>query len=220
MTIDFFVHPEYPNPIYRNGVSREAYAKYLDDLMEVARASAFPVLIRGHHDHHFMDLIPKERHFMSYSLFVKAPPVYKIQETGLVLPDQWDRFAQMLASADYQDNGPDTRVHGAFFGKCPKDFAVQLFLYLASGQYFSPYAEDEQPLRQSAIAHMLQGNFKRSKIKYGNVFDDPNKPSVIVPPPENLLIWLIEKLTFSSSFPNGDINYQLIDSRTAIYRPN
>lgn len=90
--------------------------------MVVAQTSMFPVLIRGRRDQHFVELVPREHHFMSHSSFINAPPIYKIQDTGLVVPDQWGRFAQMLAKA-YDQTG-DIRIHGAYFGQCTKNFAV------------------------------------------------------------------------------------------------
>lgn len=209
MAIDFFVHPEHPNTRYDNRISQSVYDEYLEELIEIAQSSSFPVLIKGRRNELFATLISKEHRFKSESREINNPLVYSVQDSGIVAYEEWDRFTKLLAQAYKQADNPNIRIHGAYFGQCTKDFAIQLFLYLKTGKYFNPWHDKD---KDAAEPYILNGDFTKSNIRYGVVIDPPDKPAIIVPPSRNPIVRLISPLR-----RHGNINYQLKDSETYIY---
>lgn len=205
MTIDFFVHPEHPNPA---DVGQNVYNEYLEELIAIAQASSFPVLIRGRRNRQFSSLIPEEHQFGSESREIKNHPIYSVQDSGIVAYEEWDRFTKLLEQA----GNSYMRIHGAYFGQCAKDFAIQLFLYLKTGKYFNPWHDKD---KDAAEPYILNGDFRKSNIRYGVVIEPPDESAIIIRPSKNIIVRLISPLR-----RNGNINYQLTDSETCRYQPN
>lgn len=217
--IDIFVHPTFP--IYNVHIggprTRISIDEYLEHLAKELKASSNPVLIRLP-----VDAPAIARAIEEASLFASLPSDRKVRSytgnnpkayyasSGYIASEDRKRFTGLLCNATTKS---DVRVHGAYFGRCVRDLAFEVFAYLRYGidvcrledKRNGRLLKDLLTFRFSEIT----GAVRRSGVKYGVVFspgiisDEQNPESQLVKP----------RITK----PFGNLHYQLIDERTVVY---
>ena len=194
MTIDFFVHPEFHSDMSLAGFDSENYQLYIEQLIEAAKKSEFPVLIVGLDDRIFRQLIPQNNQFVSASFQENSETQYR----GEIHPLEWQRFVNVLPTLD----GQQVMIHGSYLAECLESFAVQLFAYLRLHEHWHDWIDDDRGRysreRKSLVAHLLNGDFSISGIRYGHV---------LPPSPTEMLVRV----------KPGGITYQLVDSNTIVH---
>lgn len=192
MTIDFFVHPQYPE---KNGIHRlpsivAGYEKYFQHLLYNLETSEIPILIKGREDSFFELEIARENQFDS-------------NEYGEISSsDEWKRFVEILKGHE----SDEMRINGAYLGQCTRNFALQLFTYLKTGDnLFTGDGFDglSRIKIQSEFQHF--GDLRRSNVKYGAVFHHYKHEQIR------------KKLKSFKELPFGSINRQLIEPETKFY---
>jgi len=197
MTIDFFVHPESNKSNYccHSESRKKVYREYLSHLMEIVSGSELPVLIKDFHPARqtFKLKIPVSNHFES-------------NDCGeIVSKEEWGKLLKLIGDCD------DLRIHGSYFGQCTTNLAQQLLIHLKKH-------DDVQLLYLGEVTRggmidvasdylQTEGEFVKSKIRYGVVFHPSSKIEINSPGFSN----------FFRKFPCGNVNFQLIDKSTRIY---
>ncbi len=210
--IDFFVHPEHGHIDYGGHPDQVEYKRYIECLLDEAEVSEYPVLVTGNFSTGiFEEIIPEERRVRSDSGYFSVSGQKFPRDRGEVHRDDWERFVRLIP-----DEYDDMRVHGAYFGGCPEGFAVQLFAYIWRGEHWHDWVTEEgnnifgQKVNESKLRkfHELNGDFRKSKIRYGTVLHLPTLQPIdgcsgVIKPIEGL--------------PHGNIAYQLLDSGSRIF---
>lgn len=204
MKIDFFVHPGWEFRYHKKN-SGERYGEYLENLSDILARSELPVLI-GEEDF-FRDKFPQGNILGDASYWICEMPVDK----GEIGPKSWDNFIKLISGKE----NSQIRIHGAYFGECTEGFAVQLFAHLYRGEHWNnwqcwlPEIEAQQNLEINLRKkHESDGDFKKTNIRYGHVLHSKTKVKIIHP---------------NKYFPlgkrrNGNIDFQLLDENSEIYR--
>ena len=192
MTIDFFVHPQHleTKGIYKYPKIMKSYGKYFQHLLYNLETSNLPILIKGRGDTFFEMEIPSENQFSSNNC------------GEISSSEEWEKFTKLLKGRE-----PDEmKINGSYFGQCARNFALQLFTYLKTGENLFP-EDDFDGLSRVKTQRECQhfGDFARSNIKYGVVLHYHKNKSI-----------LKEFISFNKS-PFGNVNRQLVDSQTRIY---
>lgn len=194
MTIDFFVHPELHSDMSLKGSDSRNYQVYIERLIEAAQKSEFPVLVIGLDDRRVRQVIPQNNQFVSAS-FQEGP---ETNYRGEVHPLEWQRFVNMLS----EFNGQQMKVHGSYLAQCPQSFAVQLFAYLNFHEHWHDWTQDDggRYIRERGIlvTPLLNGDFRRSGIKYGEVLAPSQTEMLVLGRP-------------------GQITYQLVGPNTVVH---
>lgn len=199
MTLDFFIHPEYPEEEY--GSVNNNYGRYIHALEQVASSSDAPFLVSvyPHSDARIRPTIPRENFAISWQI-----GFYDLQlcTTGYIEPNSWDAFTSFLSKKP----SDEIRIHGAYAGQCVTGFAVQLFAYLHRREHWrSDLFDEESNERENKLEriHVRNGDFRRSRIRFGVVaLSEARK--IIAPP----------RILFRRA---GNINYQLTDEKTTFH---
>ena len=116
-------------------------------------------------------------------------------------PDEWKKFVELLNGRE----SDEIRINGAYFGQCVRNFALQLFTYLKTGE--NMFTEnDSNGLPRIRIQSECQyfGDISRSNIKYGAVLHHYKHEKIL-------------REIGSKKIPFGNVNRQLTDSETHIY---
>ncbi len=198
MSIDMFVHPDFPFEQTNGDCNTKTYKKYFDALVDRWKRSKLPILVKGIQGHkRFIDAVGKVKHsFNSDSYrFHDCPPI----EVGEIRPnDDWNRFEELLESVNYAG----FLIHGAYQGECTEGLAVQLFAYKVLGEHWLGTRGKEKQVKKFE----RNGSFAKCGIKYGVVHRAPahSKARVIAP-------------SFWRLLPHGNIMYQLQGNATEVH---
>ena len=194
MTIDFFVHSEFAKSkkICKYLNSRRVYANYLSHLIKTLRTGEFSVLIESPcKDNFFRNKIPEENRFDSN----------KYGE--IACQEEWERFSKLIEGHE----SDEMRIHGSYFGQCTKNFTLQLFTYLKTGENL--YTEEVSNKERYHLQRDFEyyGDFSRSGIRYGISLFRTEREDIL------------KKMTQSKNFetPFGNVNFQLLNRETLVY---
>lgn len=192
MTIDFFVHPQYPE---KNGIHRcpnivKFYGKYFQHLLYNLETSNLPILIKGKGDAFFETELPTENQFNSNNY------------GEITSFEEWQRFIELIKGHESEE----MRINGAYFGQCVRNFALQLFTYLKTGENMFTENDSNGVSRirtQSEFQHF--GDFLKSNVKYGAVLHHYRH------------VKILKELPSFKNLPFGNVNHQFMDSQTRVY---
>jgi hypothetical protein len=210
MIVDFLVHPERDKRMYGKFPDAEVERGYLLKLANMCRSSELPILISGHSEKIFKEIIPHENEVKSRSFFLYD----RSHGQGEVVKWDWEKFTALLEGKEKEE----MRIHGSNI-KCTQGFAVQLFAYLELNRaHWSNRAvmdfpgKDGQREDELRRHHESIGSFAKSKIRYGEILAPEEKIRTIKPSSR------LAKILRLAMYPNGNITYQLIDDKTRIHR--
>lgn len=207
MVIDFFVHPEHAKDWY---TKKKIYDSYMDSLKNKLQKSELPIIIKGLRKSPFEDLLPVTNCIKSNSFTNCGGGVSN--DYGEVHPNDWDNFVNLIEN--HKD--AEMRVHGSFYGWCVEKFAEQLFAYIHLQEHWKNwkfgFEFNEESFRrelQLKKHHLVKGNFKKSKIKYGKTLFPPKR--ILLPARKGLNYF------YNSIRSYGDLSFQLTDENTTIF---
>lgn len=215
--IDIFVHPICPTLDNMFGKQSPKVLKSIEDYLEhVGREmvrSSNPILIklpvdapraaRRLEEATLFSTLAQDRYVHSYGFNTREA----FYPSGNISNNDWEKFVELLKNVDTKSN---IRIHGAYFGRCPRSLALQMFAYLKYN--FQMFKEkDKIKYRDLFLLKLLEttGVFRRSGIKYGVVFSRENTGEIYNPEA------ISEKPSITRPF--GNLNYQLTDSETRVY---
>lgn len=204
MVVDFFVHPQHAGHEYAGYPNEKTYNQYLSHLIKRVEESKLPILIRGMNDNEIATKIATRNHLSSalYDSFGKKV------DRGEIDRAYWDDFVSLLKGHESEE----MRVHGCFIGQCTEGFAVQLFAYLNSEEHWHNWGFEEdrekaEREREIFKKYERKGDFAKSNIRYGIVLESYKGVKIIKP-----RFW-----RRFGRYRYGDVTYQLIDDKTALY---
>ena len=165
MTIDFFVHPEWPKSlnVCRFANSMEVYKNYISHMIKILDESEFPILIKSPSRDRYFELRVPERNQFESDIFGK-----------ITREQEWEKFTRLLDGHDLDE----IRIHGSYFGQCLKNFALQLFVYVKTKENLCRNIPDET---KSSLGGDMQyfGDLSNSGIRYGVSLFPPKRSNIL-----------------------------------------